>query len=164
MGTHPIFESDFDCLTDLLFVPKKNMEVALEEIIYNRDPPAELTNDLLGIVDPRSGKTLIELAVILGRSKFIEKMIKMKPDLISSVGHCGHSVLALACLWGQDESVDALFKAGADFTKPESEESDETPLDLAVKSGHGHLVKLVDDLAIEAANNKGKKGAKKGKK
>ena len=25
------------------------MEIALEEIIYNRDPPAELTNDLLGL-------------------------------------------------------------------------------------------------------------------
>jgi len=25
MGTHPIFESDFDCLTDWRFTPKKSM-------------------------------------------------------------------------------------------------------------------------------------------
>lgn len=30
-----------------------SMEVALEEIIYNRDPPAELTNDLLGLGNSR---------------------------------------------------------------------------------------------------------------
>ena len=52
----------------------------------------------------------MELSVILGRPKFIEKLLKMKPDLISSTGHCGHSILALACLWGKEESVDALFK------------------------------------------------------
>ena len=63
------------------------MEVAVEEIIYNRDPPAELTNDLLTLIDPKSGKSLIELAVILGRPKFIEKMLKMKPDLITTQGH-----------------------------------------------------------------------------
>ena len=52
----------------------------------------------------------MELSVILGRPKFIEKLLKMKPDLISYVGHSGHSTLALACLWGREESVDALFK------------------------------------------------------
>ena len=74
-----------------------------------------------------------------------------------------------------------ITSAGADFTKPENEEDESTPLDLAVQAGHGHLVKLVEELskfifllflqeikqlseAIEAANNKGKKGAKKGKK
>ena len=28
---------------------KFSMDVALEEIIYNRDPPAELTNELLAL-------------------------------------------------------------------------------------------------------------------
>merc|ERR1712189_163501 len=60
-------------------------------------------------------------------------MLKMKPDLITAQGHSGHSILALACLWGKEESVDCLFKAGADFTKPENEEENATtPLDLAV--------------------------------
>merc|ERR1712242_245722 len=157
MGTHPIFESDFDCLTDLLSI----MEIAVEEIIYNRDPPAELTADLLTLIDPKSGKSLMELSVILGRPKFIEKLLKMKPDLISSTGHCGHSILALACLWGKEESVDALFKAGADFTKPENEEDESTPLDLAVQAGHGHLVKLVEELTRKAAETKAAKKKKK---
>ena len=101
----------------------------------------------------------MELSVILGRPKFIEKLLKMKPDLISYVGHSGHSILALACLWGREESVDALFKgmrifriffsfilAGADFAKPENEEDEITPLDLAVQAGHQHLVDLVKEL------------------
>ena len=102
----------------------------------------------------------MELSVILGRPKFIEKLLKMKPDLISYVGHSGHSILALACLWGREESVDALFKgiqffgkfsthffpAGADFAKPENEEDETTPLDLAVQAGHQHLVDLVKEL------------------
>ena len=102
----------------------------------------------------------MELSVILGRPKFIEKLLKMKPDLISYVGHSGHSILALACLWGREESVDALFKglrifekkfsrfilAGADFAKPENEEDEIKPLDLAVQAGHQHLVDLVKEL------------------
>ena len=42
------------------------MEVCVASIVQNLDPPAELTNDLLTIAEPKSGKTLIEIAVILG--------------------------------------------------------------------------------------------------
>ena len=44
------------------------MEVCVASIVQNLDPPAELTNDLLTIAEPVSGKTLIEIAVILGTS------------------------------------------------------------------------------------------------
>ena len=40
-----------------------------------------------------------------------------------------------------------ITSAGADFTKPENEEDESTPLDLAVQAGHGHLVKLVEELS-----------------
>ena len=42
------------------------MDVCVASIIQNLDPPAELTNDLLTVAEPKSGKTLIEIAVILG--------------------------------------------------------------------------------------------------
>ena len=40
-----------------------------------------------------------------------------------------------------------ILLAGAGFTKPENEEDESTPLDLAVQAGHGHLVKLVEELS-----------------
>ena len=48
------------------FLNSIRMDVCVASIIQNLDPPAELTNDLLTVAEPKSGKTLIEIAVILG--------------------------------------------------------------------------------------------------
>ena len=42
------------------------MDVCVASIIQNLDPTAEFRNDLLTVAEPKSGKTLIEIAVILG--------------------------------------------------------------------------------------------------
>jgi len=57
------------------------MEISIESIVQNLEPPPELTADLIGQIDPKSGKTLIEIAVILGRGKYIEKLIKIKSGI-----------------------------------------------------------------------------------
>merc|ERR1711953_109076 len=156
MGTHPIFESDFDCLTD--------MDISVEAIVHNLDPPAELTQDLISQVDSKSGKSLIELAVILGRVKFIEKLLKMKPDLMNSIGFSGYSMPYLACVWNKTDAVETLFKAGANFTVPD-ETTGNCARDAAIEAGYTDLGLFIDEL-IEAKNKaaaeKGNK--KKGKK
>ena len=93
-----------------------DMDISVEAIVHNLDPPAELTQDLISQVDSKSGKSLIELAVILGRVKFIEKLLKMKPDLMNSIGFSGYSMPYLACVWNKTDAVETLFKAGANFT------------------------------------------------
>merc|ERR1711917_74217 len=136
------------------------MDVCVASIIQNLDPPAELTNDLLTVAEPKSGKTLIEIAVILGNVKYIEKLLKMKPDLLNYSGHSGHSISELSVLWNRSESVEALFKAGANFTVPNDD--GKCPQVLANEIGYTELANYIDKLAKQAAENKAK--GKKGKK
>ena len=56
------------------------------------------------------------------------------------------------------------FLAGADFAKPENEEDEITPLDLAVQAGHQHLVDLVKELGKFSKSGKMNKLLQKPKK
>ena len=42
------------------------MDVCVDALVYDLDPPAELTPEILPMIDPKSGKTLFELAIALG--------------------------------------------------------------------------------------------------
>jgi len=90
-------------------------------------------------------------------------------DLINYVGLCGYSVSYLACLWNKSESVEVLFRAGANFTIPDETGnptgSQSCPRDIAAQAGHSQLTDLIDELILaknKAAAEKGNK--KKGKK
>jgi hypothetical protein len=81
------------------------MESAVQSIIRGTDFGPDFSNDLLTKVDPKSGKTLLELAVSIGRPNAIGQMLKLKPDLISSVGHQELNIVFLACIWAREESL-----------------------------------------------------------
>ena len=68
----------------------------------------------------------------------------MKPDLLNYSGHSGHSISELSVLWNRSESVEALFRAGANFTVPD--EDGKCPQVLANEIGYTELAKHIDEL------------------
>ena len=68
----------------------------------------------------------------------------MKPDLLNYSGHSGHSISELSVLWNRSESVEALFRAGANFTVPD--EDGKCPQVLANEIGYTELAKYIDEL------------------
>ena len=82
--------------------------------------------------------------IIVGNVKYIEKLLKMKPDLLNYSGRSGHSVSELSVLWNRSESVEALFKAGANFTVPDDD--GKCPQVLANEIGYTELANYIDEL------------------
>ena len=82
--------------------------------------------------------------VFAGNVKYIEKLLKMKPDLLNYSGHSGHSISELSVLWNRSESVEALFKAGANFTVPDDD--GKCPQVLANEIGYTELANYIDEL------------------
>ena len=80
----------------------------------------------------------------VGKVKYIEKILKMKPDLLNYSGHSGHSISELSVLWNRSESVEALFKAGANFTVPDDD--GKCPQTLANEIGYTELANYIDEL------------------
>ena len=71
------------------------MEAAVDSIVRGIDLPSDLSPEILTSLDPKSGKTLLEIAVITGRPNSINQIMKLKPDLLSYVGFCGLNLVHL---------------------------------------------------------------------
>ena len=96
-------------------------------------------------LDPRSGKTLLEIAVITGRPNSINQIMKLKPDLLNSVGFCGLNLVHLAVVWEQKDSIEALYNAGANISDPD--ENGLTAKDIAIQHGKDHFALFLDEFS-----------------
>merc|ERR1712018_256352 len=108
MGTHPIFESDFDCLTET----RSKMHIRFNEAIVN----VETTDELLNMVP--SGEVLS--APIQAGFSLEEVGISENATFLTQPGLLGgkvHGSLARAGkVKGQTPKVDAEKEEGKDWT------------------------------------------------
>jgi ankyrin repeat protein len=82
-------------------------------------------------------------AAALGKTERVEELLNCMPQLAHSWSADGVTALHLACFYGQEEVVQRLLEAGADFSVRARNEQGSTPLQEAAGNGHSDIVLLL---------------------
>jgi len=135
MGTHPIFESDFDCLTEMAY-PKQ------EGFVQPYEGPAPLPGG-------NSFPADLDEAIKRGHQAGIGHFLINNPDQINLPGFNGQRPIHMACYRGDDKLVKKLVDHGADVNLGTN--FGETPIISAAQAGS---LPLFDYLLNNGANAK----------
>ncbi|XP_011403387.1 PREDICTED: ankyrin repeat domain-containing protein 45-like [Amphimedon queenslandica] len=89
----------------------------------------------------RWDKSILEIAVILGRTEIVKHLIT-KGGNVNQANKRGYAVLHVGAMWGKRDCLEALIEAGADINAVTK--YNETPKDSAARYGHKECVDLFE--------------------
>jgi ankyrin repeat protein len=93
------------------------------------------------------GATSVAVAAALGHADVLQVLLRVDPRGAQTVDQNGAAPLHVAAARGRTSSVAALLRAGA---PADATWRGLTPIDIARRNGHGHVVRLLATRAIDA--------------